>query len=71
MYVAGAYAEWINAHPSVLSHVIPLLITGLGSGDLAPAATMALKDLTRDCQTSMAPFAHHILQASQVLTFIG
>ncbi|XP_021934017.1 importin-13 isoform X2 [Zootermopsis nevadensis] len=61
----GAYAEWINAHPSVLSHVIPLLITGLGSGDLAPAATMALKDLTRDCQTSMAPFAHHILQASQ------
>ncbi|XP_069674561.1 importin-13 isoform X2 [Periplaneta americana] len=61
----GAYAEWINAHPSVLSHVIPLLVTGLGSADLAPAATMALKDLTRDCQTSMAPFAHHILQASQ------
>lgn len=61
----GAYAEWINAHPSVLSLIIPLLVTGLGSGDLAPSATMALKDLTRDCQTSMAPFAHHILQASQ------
>lgn len=61
----GAYAEWINAHPSVLSHVVPLLVTGLGSSDLAPSATMALKDLTRDCQTSMAPFAHHILQASQ------
>ncbi|KAJ9589083.1 hypothetical protein L9F63_017628 [Diploptera punctata] len=61
----GAYAEWINAHPSVLSHVVPLLVTGLGSSELAPAATMALKDLTRDCQISMAPFAHHILQASQ------
>lgn len=66
MNITGAYAEWINAHPSVLSHVVPLLVTGLGSSDLAPSATMALKDLTRDCQTSMAPFAHHILQASQV-----
>ncbi|XP_063226596.1 importin-13 isoform X2 [Bacillus rossius redtenbacheri] len=64
--VIGAYAEWINAHPEVLNCVIPLLVMGLGTPQVAPAATMSLKDLTRDCQSSMAPFAHVILQAVQV-----
>ncbi|XP_068084761.1 importin-13 [Anabrus simplex] len=61
----GACAEWINNHPSVLGHVIPLLMMGLGNPDVAPASTMALKDLTRECISAMAPFASHILQASQ------
>nr|CAD7574619.1 unnamed protein product [Timema californicum] len=62
----GAYAEWINGHPEVLTSVIPLLVMGLGTPQVAPSATLALKDLTRDCQNCMGPFAHHILQASQV-----
>nr|CAD7454175.1 unnamed protein product [Timema tahoe] len=61
----GAYAEWINGHPEVLTSVIPLLVMGLGTPQVAPSATLALKDLTRDCQNCMGPFAHHILQASQ------
>lgn len=63
---AGVYAEWINAHSEVLNYVVPLLVMGLESPDVAPSATMALKDLTRDCQSSMKPFAEHILHASQV-----
>lgn len=61
----GAYAEWINQHPEVLSNIIPLLVTGLNSATVAPSATIALKDITRDCQRNMQPFAPSILQACQ------
>jgi hypothetical protein len=63
---AGAYAEWINSHADVLRQVVPILVLGLVSADSAPSATMALKDLTRDCQGCMRPFADLILQASKV-----
>nr|CAD7449095.1 unnamed protein product [Timema bartmani] len=31
-----AYAEWINGHPEVLTSVIPLLVMGLGTPQVAP-----------------------------------
>ncbi|XP_059479172.1 importin-13 [Neocloeon triangulifer] len=61
----GAYAEWINKHSDVLNQVVPILVTGLKAQEYATSATMALKDLTRDCQVSMQPFAELILHAGK------
>lgn len=65
MFGIGAYAEWINQHPDVLHQVVPILVTGLRAQEYATSATMALKDLTRDCQVSLQPFAEMILQAAK------
>lgn len=65
MDAIGSYAEWINVHPEVLEHVIPLLMMGIQNTDISPSSTMALKDITRDCQPSLQPFAEQILSASQ------
>lgn len=69
MAFSGAYAEWIHCHPEVLSHVMPLLILGLGNKDIAPASTRALKEISRDCQQNMKPFAEQILTESQVIHY--
>ncbi|XP_065332285.1 importin-13 [Cloeon dipterum] len=61
----GAYAEWINKHTDVLRQVVPILVMGLKAQEYATSATMALKDLTRDCQVSMEPFAEMIIQAAK------
>lgn len=65
MDTIGAYAEWINVHSQVLSQVIPLLLLGLCNTDMSQAATMALKDISRDCQSSMKPYAESILEAGR------
>ncbi|XP_067135398.1 importin-13 isoform X2 [Centruroides vittatus] len=65
MDAIGSYAEWINVHPEVLEHVVPILMMGIQNTDVSPASTMALKDITRDCQPSLAPFAEQILSTSQ------
>ncbi|CAL1278540.1 unnamed protein product [Larinioides sclopetarius] len=61
MEAIGAFAEWINTHPDVLGCVIPLLLMGLQNADVAISATFALKDISRDCYSSMQPFAEQIL----------
>ena len=61
----GAYAEWLSAHPAYLGHVLPILIFGLSNPEAAPAATMALKDITRDCQMGIRPYAETLLQACE------
>ncbi|KAJ1531786.1 hypothetical protein ONE63_000442 [Megalurothrips usitatus] len=61
----GAYAEWINHHPVALRDVMPLLLLGLDCEEVATSATMALKDLTRDCQPSITPFCSPILRAAK------
>lgn len=67
-FSTGAYAEWINSHPDVLGYVIPLLLMGLQNSEVAVSATFALKDITRDCYTSMHPFAEQILHTCLVCT---
>lgn len=61
----GAYAEWLNLHPSQLGHIVPLLLMGLRTREVAPAATVALREISRDCQLSMRPYAEQILNESQ------
>lgn len=59
----GAYAEWIGEHPDPwLEKVLQLVTLGLTRGSVtAPFASMALKDLTRECGSHLAPFAPSIL----------
>lgn len=66
----GAYAEWISAHSSTLEHVLPLITIGLNVPETSPSATMALKDLARDCQYAIKPYSSLILDASQVILLI-
>uniref|UniRef100_T1JBC7 Importin-13 n=1 Tax=Strigamia maritima TaxID=126957 RepID=T1JBC7_STRMM len=57
----GAYAEWINCNPNALSQIIPLILMGLNEPGAASSATLALSDISRDCQLNMRPFAESIL----------
>ncbi|KAL6260843.1 hypothetical protein P5V15_008368 [Pogonomyrmex californicus] len=66
----GAYAEWIGEHPEPwLEKVLQLVTQGLTNGSAtAPFASMALKDITRECGPYLAPFAPSILHTiSQTL----
>lgn len=59
----GAYAEWIGEHPDPwLERVLQIVTLGLTRGSVtAPFATMALKDLARECEQQLTPFAPSIL----------
>ncbi|XP_060830176.1 importin-13 [Bombus pascuorum] len=59
----GAYAEWIGEHPDPwLERVLRIVTLGLTRGSVtAPFATMALKDLARECEQQLTPFAPSIL----------
>ncbi|CAG2100376.1 unnamed protein product [Medioppia subpectinata] len=57
-----AYAEWISNNSSYLPNVLTLLMIGLKSTEYVTiSATMALKDITRECQHILRPFAQQIL----------
>ncbi|XP_048504738.1 importin-13 isoform X2 [Athalia rosae] len=60
----GAYAEWIGEHPDPwLERSLRLVSLGLAQGPItAPAASMALKDLARECGPHLAPLAPAILE---------
>lgn len=60
----GAYAEWIGEHPDPwLEGSLRLVSLGLAQGPVtAPAASMALKDLARECGPHLAPLAPSILE---------
>ncbi|XP_015189015.1 PREDICTED: importin-13 [Polistes dominula] len=59
----GAYAEWIGENPDPwLGRVLQLVTMGLWKGPVTtPRASMALKDITRECGSYLAPFAPSIL----------
>lgn len=65
MEAIGAYADWINSHPEVMGCVMPLLLMGLQNADVAPSASFALKDITRDCYDCLQPYAEQILITSE------
>ncbi|XP_064626443.1 importin-13-like isoform X2 [Lineus longissimus] len=65
LVMIGAYAEWMNFHAPLLGGVLPLLLQGLNNSEMAMSATMALKDITRECQDHIAGYANQILTASQ------
>lgn len=66
----GAYSEWLPDHPEMLQNVFPLVISSLGNPAVATSSTMALKDITHNCQQYLVPYADHILLSAQV-RFVG
>ncbi|XP_050507704.1 importin-13 [Diabrotica virgifera virgifera] len=67
----GAFSEWFMDHPDLLENIFPLVLTGLGNPEVSTSATMALKDITQNCQKYLAPFGEHILIASQTVLQSG
>lgn len=65
-FFSGAYSSWIAAHTYTLEYVLPLIISGLSIPEATSSATMALKDIARDCQCDIKPYTGIILNASQV-----
>ncbi|CAN8004025.1 unnamed protein product, partial [Ixodes hexagonus] len=61
----GAFGSWLQAHPSCIDAVLPMLLAGLESAHTSPAATLALKDISRDCSGALGPHGPRILTASQ------
>jgi len=61
----GGFSDWLAMHPQLLPHVTPIVTSALSSPELALAATMALKDITRDCSDSMKPYAEQVITSIQ------
>lgn len=65
LYMVGSFGEWLNCHPDILGSVIPLVLQGLTNSEVATAATMSLKDVTRENLDHIVPYVHQILSSSQ------
>lgn len=59
---SGAYSEWFKDNPSYIPHAIRVLVVGLNSNQTAQAS-LGLKDLCRECQLHLKPYAEPLLQA--------
>jgi len=64
--ITGAFSEWLSEHPDVIGVVLPLLLNCLRDPLLAQSASMSLKDLVRECQLHLQPYASSILIAVKV-----
>ncbi|KAL1494258.1 hypothetical protein ABEB36_009882 [Hypothenemus hampei] len=62
----GAYSEWLMYHSDLLDKVLPLVISALANPEVATSSTLALKDITHNCQKFLLPYVEHILISSQV-----
>ncbi|XP_054162406.1 importin-13-like [Oppia nitens] len=62
MDTMASHAEWISANSAFLPNVLSLLMIGLKADEYVTiSATMALKDITRECQLIIKPYAQQIL----------
>jgi len=59
----GGFAEWLSSYPNLVSSLVPIITSAIGEPDLSLAATMALKDLARDCTDALQPCSRDIVQA--------
>ena len=57
----GAFSEVLYNHPNILSHILPIITSAIRNPEVALCATMALKDISRDCIEVIGPFAQNIL----------
>ncbi|XP_065354856.1 importin-13 [Calliphora vicina] len=61
----GSYCQWLKDNPAYIPSAIELLVRGLNSS-MSAQATLGLKELCRDCQLQMKPYAEPLLNACQV-----
>lgn len=64
IHLPGAYSEWFKENPSYIPSAIRILVFGLNSTQTSQA-TLGLKDICRECQLQLCPFAEPLLQACQ------
>lgn len=62
LFISGAYSEWFKDNPTYIPHAIRVLVVGLNSSQTAQAS-LGLKDLCRECQIHLKPYAEPLLQA--------
>lgn len=62
IFSAGAYSEWFKDNPTYIPYAINVLAIGLNSNQTAQAS-LALKDMCRECQIHLKPYAEPLLQA--------
>jgi len=67
----GGFSDWLAMHPQLLPHVTPIVTSALANPELSLAATMALKDISRDCTESMQPYAGEVIDAIHHTTVAG
>ena len=67
----GGFSDWLAMHPQLLPHVTPIVTSALGNPELSLAATMALKDISRDCTDSMQPYAGEVIDAIHQTSVAG
>lgn len=66
----GAYCLWFKDNPEYIPSAIQLLVKGLNSS-MASQATLGLKELCRDCQIQLKPYAEPLLEACQAVLLGG
>ncbi|KAG1700926.1 Importin-13 [Nymphon striatum] len=62
----GAYSEWISYHIDHCEIIIPLLLHHINDVAIAPSATLCLKEICRECGSSLIHYFEAILSAIQV-----
>ncbi|XP_060835642.1 importin-13 [Rhopalosiphum padi] len=67
MDTIGAYYYWMNTHPSYLELIVPLLMTGLHNSNMFSSASIALRDIAKECRKSIAPYNDVILNTAIVV----
>lgn len=65
--ISGSYAEWLCSVPELLGPVLSLTLTGIENSHLASPATLALKDIVRECKSVLLPFAQIIVDKTMVI----
>ncbi|ALC46488.1 cdm [Drosophila busckii] len=66
----GSYCSWLVDNPTYIPPAIDLLVRGLSSS-MSAQATLGLKELSRDCQMQLRPYAVPLLDACQASLATG
>lgn len=60
----------MEAHPTYLNLVVPLLMMGLHNTNMFSSASIALRDIAKECRQTIAPYNDIILNTAMVRIFI-
>lgn len=66
MDTIGAYYYWMETHPSYLELIVPLLMMGLNNSNMFSSASIALRDIAKECRQSIAPYNDVILNTAMI-----
>jgi len=56
----------MEAHPTYLNLIVPLLMMGLHNTNMFSSASIALRDIAKECRQIIAPYNDVILSTAMV-----